>query len=242
LRASLAGLQEAVADGSVWIGRKDLYFRRDEAEETPYGVDLAQSQLYRQIGKIQLPTLLLELDARVHFSWLLLGREPRDAEELLGVYGALLAAGTDLQSRGIAGMIRGVRDSTVRRYLRLFEAEPAMRDANDALLQFARGHSIVNHRGTGFQASSDLMRLDASKHLFDARVDPKRRVHGMGVYQTVLDQWSIPYDQPLPLLRRQAGAAIEGGGASARDTDPLACSGLARPHSPGSRIEQTARL
>ena len=33
LRASLAGLQEAVADGSVWIGRKDLYFRRDEAED-----------------------------------------------------------------------------------------------------------------------------------------------------------------------------------------------------------------
>jgi TnpA family transposase len=68
----------------------------------------------------------------------------------------------------------------------------------------------VNHWGTGFEASSDLMSLDASKHLFDARVDPKRRVHGMGVYQTVLDQWGIPYDQPLPLLRRQAGAAIEG--------------------------------
>ena len=54
------------------------------------------------------------------------------------------------------------------------------------------------------------MSLDASKHLYDARVDPKRRVHGVGVYQTVLDQWGIPYDQPLPLLRRQVGAALEG--------------------------------
>jgi hypothetical protein len=34
LRAALAELQDAVADGSVWIGRKDLYFRQDEAEET----------------------------------------------------------------------------------------------------------------------------------------------------------------------------------------------------------------
>jgi hypothetical protein len=43
---------------------------------------------------------------------------------LLAVYAALLAAGTDLASRGIATMIRGVRESTVRRYMRLLEAEP----------------------------------------------------------------------------------------------------------------------
>ena len=97
LRASLAGLQEAVAVGEVWIGRKDLYFRRDEAEERPEGVDQAQIELYRQVGRNQLPTLLLELDSQVHFSWKLLGREPKSAEELLGVYGALLAAGTDLE-------------------------------------------------------------------------------------------------------------------------------------------------
>lgn len=210
LRASLAGLQEAVAAGEVWIGRKDLYFRRDEAEVRPEGVDLAQNELYRKVGRIQLPTLLLELDAQVHFSWKLLGREPKSAEELLGVYGALLAAGTDLESRGVATMIRGVHESAIRRYMRLFECEPALREANDALLHFARSHDIVHHWGTGFEASSDLMSLDASKHLYDARVDPKRRVHGMGVYQTVLDQWGIPYDQPLPLMRRQAGAAIEG--------------------------------
>jgi hypothetical protein len=32
-------------------------------------------------------------------------------------------------------MIRGVHESTVRRYMRLFEAEPAMREANDALIE-----------------------------------------------------------------------------------------------------------
>ncbi len=163
-------------------------------------MDQAQNELYRKVGRIQLPTLLLELDSQVHFSWKLLSREPKSAEELLGVYGALLAAGADLQSRGVATMIRGVHESTIRRYMRLFESEPALREANDALLHFARSHSIVEHWGTGFEASSDLMSLDASKHLYDARVDPKRRVHGVGVNQTVLDQWGIPYDQPLPLL------------------------------------------
>jgi hypothetical protein len=94
LRASLAGLQEAVAAGKVWVGRKDLYFRRDEAEVQPEGVDQIQSELYRKVGRIQLPTLLLELDSQVHFSWKLLSRASKSAEELLGVYGALLAAGT----------------------------------------------------------------------------------------------------------------------------------------------------
>jgi TnpA family transposase len=208
--SKLTSLQQAVNAGDVWVGRKDLYFRRDEAEVQPVGVEQAQIDLYRKVGRIQLPTLLLELDSQVHFSWKLLGREPKSADELLGVYGALLAAGTDLQSRGVAAMIRGVHASTIRRYMRAFENEPTLREANDALLNFARSHSIVNHWGTGFEASSDLMSLDASKHLYDARVDPKRRVHGVGVSQTVLDQWGIPYDQPLPLLNRQVGAALEG--------------------------------
>src|SRR5580704_2759386 len=210
LRAALVGLEDAVADKSVWIARRDVFFQRDPAEVTPEGLDLAQSRLYRQVGRVQFPTVLLELDARVHFSWQLLGREPKDTQELLAVYAALLAAGTDLASRGISTMIRSVRESTVRRYMRLLEAEPALRAANEAVVKFARGHPIVNQWGTGYAASSDLMSLDASKHLYSARVDPKRRVHGVGIYQTVLDQWGIPYDQPLPLLHRQAGAAIEG--------------------------------
>jgi len=64
---------------------------------------------------------------RVHFSWRLLGREPKSAEQLLVVYGALLATGTDLQSRGVATMMRGVSENAVRGYMRLFEAEPAIR-------------------------------------------------------------------------------------------------------------------
>src|SRR5208282_6939337 len=64
LRASLSGLREAVAAGEVWVGRKDLYFRRDEAEVQPEGVEQAQNELYRKVGRIQLPTLLLELDSQ----------------------------------------------------------------------------------------------------------------------------------------------------------------------------------
>ena len=47
------------------------------------------------------------------------------------------------------------------------------------------------------------MSLDASKQIWNARVDPKRRTHGIGTHTTVLDQWGILYDQPLPLLQRK---------------------------------------
>jgi TnpA family transposase len=54
------------------------------------------------------------------------------------------------------------------------------------------------------------MSLEASRHLWNARVDPRRRKHAIGMYTHVLDQWGIIYDQPIVLNQRQAGAAIEG--------------------------------
>jgi hypothetical protein len=80
LQASLAGLEDAIAAGDVWIGHKDMYFRRDEAERQPDDIELVHATLYRDIGRVQLPTLLLELDARVHFSWKSLGRQPKHPE------------------------------------------------------------------------------------------------------------------------------------------------------------------
>src|SRR5262245_14103683 len=69
---------------------------------------------------------------------------------------------------------------------------------------------MVKTWGEGTLASADAMRLDASRHLWNARVDPRRRTYAMGLYAHVLDQWGILYDQPLVLHQRQVGAAIEG--------------------------------
>jgi hypothetical protein len=54
------------------------------------------------------------------------------------------------------------------------------------------------------------MSLDASRHLWNARVDPRRRTYAMGIYAHGLDQWGIIDDQPLVLHQRHVGAAIEG--------------------------------
>jgi TnpA family transposase len=54
------------------------------------------------------------------------------------------------------------------------------------------------------------MSLDATRHLFSARVDPRRRRLGLGIYAHKLDQWPLIYDQPIVLMQRQSGAVIEG--------------------------------
>src|SRR3546814_18035603 len=55
-----------------------------------------------------------------------------------------------------------------------------------------------------------MMSLDATRHLWNARHEPRRGTPAIGTYTHVLDQWAIMNDMPIILNRRQAGPAIEG--------------------------------
>ncbi|GAC1402279.1 MAG: hypothetical protein NVSMB52_16210 [Chloroflexota bacterium] len=114
---------------------------------------------------MQFPDVMVTVDSLTRFSWMLLQRTPHDVNELLTLYAALVAHGTELEATDVLRMI---------------------------------------------PASSDMMSLEANRHLWNARVDPRRRTYAVGTYTHVLDQWGIVYDQPIVLNRRQAGAAIEG--------------------------------
>jgi TnpA family transposase len=60
-------------------------------------------------------------------------------------------------------------------------------------------------------ASSDMMSLETTKRVWQARLDPRRQTPSMGLYSHVRDRWGIFLAQPLILNdQRQAGAAIEG--------------------------------
>jgi TnpA family transposase len=73
-----------------------------------------------------------------------------------------------------------------------------------------RDHPVAALWGRGLFASADMMSLEATRYLWSARLDPRRRTFAVGTYTHVLDQWGILYDQPIILNRRQAGPAIEG--------------------------------
>ena len=85
-----------------------------------------------------------------------------------------------------------------------------LQSASDAVLRFMRDHPVAALWGRGLFASADMMSLEATRYLWSARLDPRRRTFAVGTYTHVLDQWGILYDQPIVLNRRQAGPAVEG--------------------------------
>ena len=73
-------------------------------------------RLDQRIGEVQLPEVILAVDAEVRFSWIMLGREPRSGEELLMAYAGILAPGTSLTATECgARMIPQLSATSIRR-------------------------------------------------------------------------------------------------------------------------------
>jgi hypothetical protein len=160
-------------------------------------LEATRYELFKAVGSVQLPDLLMAVDSETRFSWRLLGRAPTTEFEWLLVYAASLAHGTELDATSVALMIPGVSAEAIADAMRLLEDEGSMREANQLVRQFLHRHEVVSTWGDGTLASADAMSLDASRHLWNARVDPRRRPYAVGLYSHVLDQWGIIYDQPL---------------------------------------------
>ncbi len=216
VQAGLEAVNEAVAAGEISVGKDShLHLRQSSLprHDTPASqqeIEPLRTRLYERVGRVQLPELLVAVDSETRFSWRLLGRAPSTPEELIPLYAAVLMAAMGLDQSEIEIMIPGVRPSMIRRASMLLEQERGLRQANDCVVEFLLAQPLSSQWGQGCDASSDLMSLDVSRHLWMARVDPKRRRHAVGTYTHVLDRWGVVYDMPLLLATRQAGAAIEG--------------------------------
>ena len=116
----------------------------------------------------------------------------------------------ELDAASVSLMIPGLSEEAITDAMRLMEDSPALRRCNELAVEFLRRHEVVKSWGRGTIASSDSMSLEVSRHVWNARIDPRRRTLGVGMYTHVLDQWGIIYDQPIVLGQRQAGPAIEG--------------------------------
>lgn len=88
VRSGLTEVAEAIQSGRLRVDN-NLHVSALVAEgEDPKIKDL-RAALSHQIGEIQLPELILTVDSRVRFSWLMLGREPHSTEELLMIYAGI---------------------------------------------------------------------------------------------------------------------------------------------------------
>jgi TnpA family transposase len=94
--------------------------------------------------------------------------------------------------------------------MRAVELAGRLRRANERVSEYQNALPMASHWGDGTKGSADMMALDASRHLWTARVDPRRRTFAAGIYTHVRDRWGVFYDQPIVLNERQAGVAVEG--------------------------------
>ena len=182
---------------------------RSNQDDSPLEERVHQAFASR-FGAVELPRLMMEVDAEVRFSSTLLRRVPDNTDEIMAVYGALLAHGMGLDRIQVMRMIPSVPESRLRTMMRVLEEDGRLAETNLSVVQFMRRHSVVAQWGEAGLASSDMMTVESSRRLWNARIDPRTGNYAIGTYTHVLDQWGIAYDQPIILNRRQAGAAIEG--------------------------------
>jgi len=228
MSVGLYALAEAVERGKANIDAKGLVHvppvnALDEAIEPRK----TREAVFKHIGRVQLPALLMEVDAATHFSEALLARRPESGHELLAVYGALLAHGSDNDATGVGSMIPGLDAAHIAAAMRPIEFSGRLRRANERVSEYQNSLSIAALWGDGTRGSADMMAMDASRHLWTARVDQRRRTYAAGLYTHVRDRWGLFYDQPIVLNERQAGAALEGVEQHNRSEDRIRVSLLA---------------
>ena len=208
-QAGVAAVAKAVAAGDLKVD-DELHLTPLAAEEEEPELVKLRAALDHRIGEAQLPDLLLEVDAQVRFSWIMLGREPRSDKELLMVYAGILAHGTSMSAAETARMIPQLSAATVRQAMRWAGDERRLAEASAAVLAYMRRHSIATTWGRSDLASSDMMSLETRQRVWQARLDPRRQTPSVGIYSHVLAGWGIFHAQPFVLNERQVGVAIEG--------------------------------
>ena len=207
--AGVRAVADAASDGRVTVDTA-LHLTPLAAEPEDPQVAKLRTTLDRRIGEAQLPELMLAVDAEVRYSWLMLGREPRSMNELVMVYAGILAHGTALSAAETARMIPQLDATAIRQAMRFAADERRLAEASSAVLACMHRHPIAAAWGRSDLASSDMMSLETSRRVWQARIDPRRQTPSVGIYTHVRDRWGISYVQPIVLNERQAGAAIEG--------------------------------
>jgi TnpA family transposase len=85
-------------------------------------------------------------------------------------------------------MMPGVTQTAIGDAMTTLERGNVLRAASDAVVELMFRQSITQQWGRGTTVSSDGMSLDASRHLWNARVDPRRHTYGIGHYPHVLNR------------------------------------------------------
>lgn len=203
VQAFRKGKLEIAADGTLCLPKLEALQLEFEPKK------IAQA-VFKAIGTVQFPDLIVQTDALFNHSEAILGRRAHSEKELIAYYGALLAQGTDRTAKSVAAMIPGVDAADITAMMHFLEAPHRLERANQRVVDFLKTMPVTKLWGDGRFASSDMMALDATRSMYNSRIDPRRGTPATGVYTHVLNSNVLAYSQPVVLNARQAGPAIHG--------------------------------
>lgn len=126
------------------------------------------------------------------------------------VYAGIMAHGTSLTAAECSRMIPQLSASGIRQAMRWATDERRLAQASQSVLEFMHRHPIAETWGRADLASSDMMSMETTKRVWQARMDPRGSTPSVGIHSHVRDRWGVFYAQPFVLNERQAGVAIEG--------------------------------
>jgi TnpA family transposase len=210
LEVGFEHLDEAVWFEHLKIDGTKIHQHSLAPQHAPAELESIREELYASLPTVHLPELMMAIDSEIRFSWILLGREPADDQELLYVYAALLGHAMDLTAQRISLMTPGLSVEGLMSALQFLEDGRTMRRANAATVEFMHAHPLAGTWGDSKDCAADAMSLDVSRQVWVARTDPKRRTWSTASYVHTLGRHGIGYDQPITITQRQPGAAIEG--------------------------------
>ncbi|MEY4140603.1 MAG: hypothetical protein RLZZ371_2785 [Pseudomonadota bacterium] len=200
-----AGVDAVAAAARSGVLRVDdeLHLSPLPAEDEDPEVTKLRAALDHRIGEVQLPEVILAVDAQVRFSWIMLGREPRSTDELLMVYAGIMAHGTSLTAVECARMIPQLSATSIRQAMRWARDERRLSQACQAVLEFMQRHPIAATWGRSDLASSDMMSMETTKRVWQARLDPRRNTPSIGIYSHVKDRWGIFHAHIEGVIRQE---------------------------------------
>ena len=126
------------------------------------------------------------------------------------VYAGIMAHGTSLSAAECSRMIPQLSATDIRQAMRWATNELRLAQASQAVLEFMHRHPIAQSWGRADLASADMMSMETTKRVWQARIDPRRNTPSVGIYSHVRDRRGVFYAQPFVLNERQAGVAIKG--------------------------------
>jgi TnpA family transposase len=203
-----------------------LHVRREPRQPDPAGTAALRQLVRRELARVRIERLLMEVDALCGFSRFLVPPIPdetrqHEAETLVltperhysTLMAALVAHGTNL---GIWTMADSTEDITVhmlQHVSRTCLREETLRRANAAIVNYHRTLPISQSWGEGHVASSDGQRFGVRESSLLATFYPRYFGYydrAVSVYTHLSDQWSVFSTQVISCAEREAPYVLDG--------------------------------